>query len=342
MSPKVKIFGIAASVLVASWLLYSMGKLIVPFLVSLILAYALHVPSRYLSQVLHISFSVASGIIVSVLLAFSGLFVIFLIPVIKNSAIAIVQRLPIFLHSLPNSVNTFLSNVCSTFGIEKQFDIATNLQNYISEITSSWPNYIVHIVDTSMAMFHSVIFIIMVPIIVFHLLRDWDKITLSIQSILKKMTSETVITVLNQINTTLGIYVKGQLLVCCILSIVYSTALFFLNLEEYFICGIFSGFLSFAPFFGPVIGFLTTLAMAIDDFSARQYLLACCLYTIVPLLDSNLITPKLIGKSIGVQPVWLLFSICAAISVLGAAGIFISIPVAVILSTVCKELLKKV
>ncbi|MDR1034348.1 MAG: AI-2E family transporter, partial [Holosporales bacterium] len=178
---------------------------------------------------------------------------------------------------------------------------------------------------------------------VFHLLRDWDKITVSVQSILKKIASETVMMALSRINTNLGAYVRGQFAVCCILTVVYSTGLFFLGLSEYVICGILSGFLSFAPFFGPVFGFSMTLVMAIDDFSSiHQYILMCCLYTVVPLLDSNIMTPKLIGKSVGIQPVWLLFSICAAISVLGAAGIFISIPVAVILSTICKELVKKV
>ncbi|MDR2598142.1 MAG: AI-2E family transporter [Holosporales bacterium] len=334
---------IAVVLAIALVLLYAMGKWVVPFLVSLILAYALHVPTRYLSKSLNIPFSAASGIVVVILIAFLGLFFIFFIPVLKNSTIIIVQKLPILLRSLPNPVNSFLSGALAMVGVDRQFDIETSLQNYISEVTAAWPSYVVHIIDTSMAMFHSLIFIIMIPIIVFHLLRDWDRITSSIQSILKKIASQAVITALSRINTNLGAYVRGQLSVCCILTVVYSTGLFFLGLDEYVICGILSGFLSFAPFFGPVIGFSTTLVMAIDNFSSiHQYILMCCLYTVIPLLDSNIVTPKLIGKSVGIQPVWLLFSICAAISVLGAAGIFISIPVAVILSTVCKELVKKV
>jgi predicted PurR-regulated permease PerM len=343
VSPRVRAFWISVVLAVAFVLLYAMGKWVIPFLVSLILAYALHVPTRYLARLLSISFSAASGIIVIILIAFLGLFVIFFIPVLKNSTVIIVQKLPILLQSLPNSVNSFLSGACAMVGLDRQFDIEASLQNYISEITTAWPSYIVRIIDTSMAMFHSLIFVIMIPIIVFHLLRDWDKITISIQSILKKIASQTVITALSRINTNLGAYVRGQFSVCCILTIVYSTGLFFLGLDEYVICGILSGFLAFAPFFGPVIGFSTTLVMAIDNFTTiHQYILMCCLYTIIPLLDSNIMTPKLIGKSVGIQPVWLLFSICAAISVLGVAGIFISIPVAVILSTICKELVKKV
>ncbi|MDR1034503.1 MAG: AI-2E family transporter, partial [Holosporales bacterium] len=318
-------------------LLFAMGKWVVPFLVSLILAYALHVPTRYLAKTLNVSFSSASGIIVGILIAFLVLFTIFFVPALKNSTVIIVQKLPILLRSLPNSINAFLSSIFAVVGVERQFDIEASLQNYVSEVTAAWPNYIVHIIDTSMAMFHSIIFAIMIPIIVFNLLRDWDKITFSIQSILKRVASETIITVLSQINTNLGAYVRGQFVVCSILTVVYSVGLFFLDLDEYVICGILAGFLSFAPFFGPIVGFSTALVMAIDNFSsAHQYILMCCLYTLVPLLDSNLITPKLIGKSVGIQPVWLLFSICAAMSILGAAGILISIPVAVILSTICK------
>ena len=65
------------------------------------------------------------------------------------------------------------------------------------------------------------------------------------------------------------------------------------------------------------------------------------LYLVIPFMDSNFITPRLIGKSTGIQPVWLLFSICACLSILGTVGIFISVPMAVVLSTVCKECVKK-
>ena len=118
--------------------------------------------------------------------------------------------------------------------------------------------------------------------------------------------------------------------------------LLYIGVDRYIVCGIVSGLLSIAPFFGPLIGLLTTLATSLDTFSdAYQYALTIILYLLIPFLDSNFITPRFIGKKTGIQPVWLLFSICASVSILGTMGIFISVPMAVILSTACKEFAKK-
>jgi predicted PurR-regulated permease PerM len=332
---------IGVSLVAGSALLYNMGKWIIPFLLATIFAYALHVPVRKLAKSLRLSPTVSSGIVVTVLIAFFCLFVIFFIPVFKNAMFVIVQKIPSLLHSLPLSINSILSKATSMFGIERQFNVEYNINEYINGLTSVWPKYISQLINTSVAMMHSVIFIIMTPIILYYLLRDWDKISVAFEHYLSKISSKTVVIALKLINTNLGTYVKGQFLVCCILSIVYTLSLYFLNLEEYIICGIFSGFLSFAPFFGPVLGLLMAATMGVDDFSCKQYLLTVCLYVTVPLIDSNFLTPKLIGKSIGIHPIWLLFLICAATSVLGTAGIFISIPIAVTLSTICKEFLRR-
>jgi putative permease len=182
----------------------------------------------------------------------------------------------------------------------------------------------------------------MTLIITFYFLKDWRKLEDFLHTSLKKLVSNSVIEIIGDINNKLAAYIKGQLLICCILSVFYGVSLYFTGIKEYIVCGLFSGCLSCAPFFGPVIGLLVTLAMAIDDYvSVLQYVFTCCLYIVIPLLDSNFLTPRFIGKSTGIHPIWLLFSICVTISVLGTCGILISVPIAVTLSTVCQNAFKK-
>ncbi|MDR0640287.1 MAG: AI-2E family transporter [Holosporales bacterium] len=323
-------------------LCYAMGSSLIPFVVSLILAYILHVPVRNTSKLLHVSQSVSAGIVVILLITIFTLFITCFIPITKNSLLVLFKKLPILLTSLPDFINDFLTKILSAIGINKSFDIGVNLQNYLSEITKIWPNYLMNIINTSVAMVHSMFFIVIIPILVFYLLKDWDKMTVSIKSILERTVSPTVINLLRSINANLGKYIKSQLLVCCLLAVLYTIGLCCLGLDDYFMCGILSGLLSFAPFFGPLISLFITLVMAIDEFLPHQYILTCCLYVIIPLLDSNFITPKFIGQKIGIPPAWLLFSICASISVLGTMGIFLSIPVAVILATVFKDISTRV
>lgn len=323
-------------------LCYEMGQWVIPFVIALVLAYTFHVPLRKLSRILHISTTFSAGIIVLGLISLVSLFAIFLAPLLKNATLVLMQKLPDMLRSLPEYINDNLHSLALTFGIEKTFDVGSVFNKYLSELASSLPNHIFSFIDTGMTLVYMVMFVFMTPIITFYLLKDWSKVETSFDSILKKFTSPTFVAIIQSINSKLGCCIRGQLIVCLILSGFYTMGLLYIGVDRYIVCGIVSGLLSIAPFFGPLIGLLTTLATSLDTFSdAYQYALTIILYLLIPFLDSNFITPRFIGKKTGIQPVWLLFSICASVSILGTMGIFISVPMAVILSTACKEFAKK-
>lgn len=323
-------------------LLYFMGQWVIPFVIALILAYAFHIPAQKLSEKLHISSAISAGIVVLVFLAFVSVFTIFLLPIFKNALITLAANLPNLLLNFPKFINEFFRSIFQKFDINIAFDIGTILRNAIIELTSDLPNYITDFVNTGLTLVYIIMFLFMTPIITFYLLKDWEKIDRFFYKFLNKIFSQSGINIIREINTKLGLYAKGQLIVCVILSCLYILGLFLVGVNKYFVCGVLSGILSVAPFFGPFIGLLTTLAISINNFSYfYQYLITICIYLIVPFFDSNFITPKYIGRKTGIQPVWLLFSICCSVSILGTMGIFISVPIAVVFSTACKELIKK-
>ena len=323
------------------WLLYEMGQWVVPFLIAFIIAYALHVPAKKLEKTLRISSTLSSIIIVFGLIAFVSLFTVFLAPLLKNATMVIVQKLPLMVRELPSYINENLHSLFSILGIERAFDTGAIFNEYLSKFALNLPKHIFGFIDTGMALVYVIMFAFMTPIITFYLLKDWIRIENSFISLLNKCASPSVISVLQPINSKLGAYIKGQLVVCLILAFAYSLGLLFIGVEKYIVCGIISGMLAVAPFFGAIIGLITTLATSLDCLHSYQYIMVVALYLVIPFIDSNFITPRLIGKSTGIQPVWLLFSICACLSILGTVGIFISVPMAVILSTVCKECVKK-
>lgn len=325
-----------------SGLCYEMGQWTIPFIVALILAYAFHAPSQKLANILHVSTTISAGIIILSLVSFIFLFATFSIPILKNAMITLIQRLPDLLKSLPENINNNLHNLALTFGIDRTFDVGIVFNRYLAGIASNLPKHMIMFIDTGMTLVYIVMFAFMTPILTFYILKDWSKIEKSFSTLLNKFASPTFAAVIRPVNSKLGDYIRGQLIVCFILACTYTVGLLCIGVERYIICGIISGLLSIAPFFGPFIGAITTVATSLDVFSSHQYLLVVGLYLVVPFIDSNFITPKFIGKSTGIQPVWLLFSICACVSVLGTVGVFISVPMAVILSTVCKEFIKKI
>jgi predicted PurR-regulated permease PerM len=320
-----------------------MGQWAVPFAIALLLAYTFHSPLKLITDRLHISNTLSAGIIVLFLISIVSLFAIFLIPLFKNVIIVLAQKLPKLLQTLPDSVNNIFLGGMKILGIEWIIDIGEILKRYLIEITIDWPSHMLNFINTGITLVYIVMFLFMTPIITFYLLKDWPKIEASFSRILQKIATKFVVDIFQEINLKLASYIRGQLLACCVLSALYTVGLFFIGGDKCLVCGIFSGALSIAPFFGPFIGLLATIAVSFDGFGdVYQYLLTIGLYLVIPFVDSNFITPKLIGKTTGIQPVWLLFSICVTVSILGTVGIFVSVPISVILSTVCKEVMKKI
>ena len=337
-----KIFINTSILIIISLVLYTMGKWTIPFIIGIILAYCFHYPAKILTLKLKFSSTVSASIIVGLLVSIFCIISIFLGPPIHNAILILFNKVSILINnSTSDSINEFIRMLLLKLGINKTVDIGSGIQNWINDTISKVPQYLLNFLNTGKSIVYIIIFMFMTPIITFYLLKDWEKFSKCFLVILRKLTSNTIGELLININNKLGDYIKGQLLICCILSVLYSFCLSIIGVEEALVCGLFSGFISIAPFFGPCIGLGTTLAMCLDDFVFYQYYLTIGLYIIIPFIDSNFITPKLIGDKLGIPPFWMLFSICATMSILGTIGMFLSVPLTVIFSTVCKIVMNK-
>jgi predicted PurR-regulated permease PerM len=319
-----------------------MGQWLVPFMIAFIIAYIFHVPVDMIVKVTKFSRTLSTGLVVLSLVAAVSVFTVFFVPLLKDALVTLIQKLPAFLQTFPELINTVLHDLAKACSIEYTFDIENDFKKYLSELTTELPNHIFTFINTGITLVYAVMFIFITPIITFYLLKDWHSIVGAINKVLARVASDSVLATLRLVNSNLAAYIKGQLVICAILAVMYSVGLELIGTDESVVCGILSGVCSVAPFFGPLIGLLISLVMSFDDFiHVSQYIQVVCLFVVVPFIDSNFITPKLIGRTTGIHPVGLLFMICATGSILGLSGIFIAVPLAVVLSTVCKELVRR-
>jgi predicted PurR-regulated permease PerM len=334
------------SVAAIALFIWLMGQWLIPFAIAFIMAYALHVPVDFISQKLRLPRTISTVLVVLSLVVAVSTFTVFFVPLLKNAIVTIIQKLPTFLQTFPEQVNVVLHDVTEACGIDYTFNAAHGFKKYLSEFTADLPGRIFTFINTGIALMYAVMFIFITPIITFYLLKDWPAITEATRAILHKVAPKSVLATMQLVNLNLAAYIKGQLLVCLILSVLYFTGLWCLgvmSINECIVCGVLSGACSIAPFFGPLLGLMVSLVMLFDDASSvYQYINVVCLFTIIPFVDSNFITPKFIGRKTGIHPVGLLFMICATGSILGLSGIFLAVPMAVVLSTLCKECIRKV
>ncbi|MDR2075154.1 MAG: AI-2E family transporter [Holosporales bacterium] len=328
---------------VALFIFCSMGELLVPFVLGLILAYAFHVPSQKISAYLKVSSTVSAMLIVLLVVSIFVFSAICLTPFIKNSAVTLLDKLPILVEKLLELLSTSTSRIGEIFGVRTaDVNLFEATKTYLNHFAVTLPGHIVGFVNTGVTLMYVVMFIFMTPIITFYILKDWDKVEHYFISITHRFFSKSVNTVIQDINGILGQYIIGQLLVCSILAFVYSVVLWAIGIDQYIVCGAFSGFMSFVPFLGPLTAFVITSAVAAESYSTLlQYILTGVLYILIPFIDSNFLTPRFIGKRVGIQPFWILFSICATVSIFGFVGMFVSVPLAIVLSTICKNIVHK-
>ena len=138
-------------------------------------------------------------------------------------------------------------------------------------------------------------------------------------------------------------FIRGQMIVCFILAIFYAVTLSFVGLNYGIFIGLLAGFLSFIPYVGVVFGGGLALGLALYQFWPEPYFIAMIgiIFLIGQIIEGNYLTPKIVGNSIGLHPVWLLFSLSFFGSILGFSGLLLAVPISASFGVIIRFWIKK-
>jgi predicted PurR-regulated permease PerM len=140
-----------------------------------------------------------------------------------------------------------------------------------------------------------------------------------------------------QIDVVLSKFIRGQGLICLILALFYSFALFFLGLEFGILLGLFAGMISFIPYVGAILGGGLTIMLGFFQFGfSSELFYLFLLFLFGQAFESYYLTPKFVGDAIGLNPIWILFSLLTGAHLAGFVGVLISLPVAAILGVIIR------
>lgn len=181
-----------------------------------------------------------------------------------------------------------------------------------------------------MSLVSAVIFIVVVPVVAFYMLLDWDHMVAKIDSLLPRDHAPTIRKLGNDINSVLAGFVRGQLSVCLLLGTFYSIALMLAGLQFGLIVGAIAGAITFIPYVGSLVGGALAIGLALFQFWGDWVSIAIIagIFAAGQFIEGNILTPKLVGNSVGLHPVWLLFALSAFGSIFGFVGMLVAVPVA--------------
>lgn len=203
------------------------------------------------------------------------------------------------------------------------------VMNSFGLITEIFVHYVFSLFDTAKSVVGIFSFLFLVPILTFYLLKDWLKLIATTKEYTPSQVVHFAEFAFPKVKTALLNQVSGQAKVACILTLIYSPCLFALGLKPYLLLGFLSGISTFIPFLGIFIAFLISFIAALGHgLSIVPLILLMVLYFVVSSIDSNFLTPKLIGEKVGLHPVWIFFAVFATLAVFGIGGAFFIMPIA--------------
>ncbi len=172
--------------------------------------------------------------------------------------------------------------------------------------------------------------LIITPVVAFYLGCDWDRIVTSVDQLIPLQQRETVRGLAREIDASISAYVHGQSGVCLILGSYYAVGLTLAGLNFGFLIGVVCGLISFIPYVGSLTALVVSLCVAVAQFFPEwgRIVIVVGIVLFGQFLEGNVLSPKLVGHSVGLHPVWLMFALFAFGYLFGFVGLLLAVPLA--------------
>ena len=182
------------------------------------------------------------------------------------------------------------------------------------------------------------LFIVIVPVVAFYLLMDWDHLITRIDELLPRDHAPVIRRLAREIDAVLAGFVRGQLSVCLAMGVYYGTALMLAGLQFGLIIGAIAGAITVIPYIGALIGGALAIGVALYQFWGDWLSIGivAATFALGQFLEGNVITPRLVGKSVGLHPVWLMLALSIFGTVFGFVGLLVAVPVAAALGVLTR------
>jgi predicted PurR-regulated permease PerM len=185
--------------------------------------------------------------------------------------------------------------------------------------------------------------IVVTPVVAFYLLCDWHRMVRAVDSWIPLRQRDTVHQLAREIDATISGYVRGQSAVCVVLGAFYAIALTLSGLNFGLLIGLISGAITFIPYVGSLTGLVLSVGVAVAQFWP-QYLpivIVLGIFLIGQFLEGNVLSPKLVGESVGLHPVWVIFALLAFGYLFGFVGLLVAVPVSATIGVLCRFALNR-
>ena len=313
-----------AVAIVALWLLH---EILLPFVAGMALAYLLDPLAERLERV-GVNRLVATLSIVGLFLVAFLLLIILFVPILGAQLAAFIDNLPRYVARLHELV-TDPSRAWLTRIVGEGFRDA-DIGELVKQGSGWLAAFLRSLWSGGQALISIFSLIVVTPVVAFYLLYDWKRMVAVVDSWIPVPHRDTVRALAREINTAIAGFVRGQTAVCLILGSFYAVSLSVTGLSFGLLIGLATGLISFIPYVGSLTGLVLLLGVAVAQFWPEwtRILVVPGIFFVGQILEGYVLAPKLVGKSVGLHPVWLMFALFAFGYLFGFVGLMLAVPLA--------------
>ena len=327
---QLRAWGIATTIFVI--LLYLLGDVLLPFVIGGAIAYFLDPVADRLEK-LGLSRGAAVGIITVVGVLGFVLMILMVVPALITQLLDLIEILP----SLFKDLRTFMEKHFPSL-LDQESNTYQLLVSFGETLKSKTGDVLQTVLASVESAISAVVLLVIVPVVAVYLLMDWDRMIARVGKLLPRDHAPTINRLASEIDTVLSSFVRGMGTVCLILGTYYAVALMLVGLQFGLIVGFIAGLITFIPYLGALIGGSLAICLALFQFWGdwAHIGLVAGIFTIGQVTEGNFLTPKLVGNSVGLHPVWLLLALSVFGALFGFVGMLVAIPVAAALGVLAR------
>ncbi len=307
--------------------LYLFSNILLPFVAGMTLAYFLD-PVADRLQRFGLSRLMATVVILVCFLIFLVLALVIIVPVLASQMADFAAKVPGYLEKLQQLVTDF-----NPQWLEQRFGVdASGLRQALNSVVTAGFGFLSTIFQSiwssGVALFSVASLFIVTPVVAFYMLLDWDRMVSVVDSWVPRDHVQTVRQIARDINVAVAGFVRGQGTLCIVLGIMYAAGLTLTGLNFGVLIGLFAGLVSFIPYVGSLLGLVLSVGVAIVQFwpDWTMVVAVACVFFVGQFIEGNILQPRLVGKSVGLHPVWLMFALVAFGAMFGFVGLLVAVP----------------
>ncbi|ARC38176.1 AI-2E family transporter [Paracoccus yeei] len=321
--------GALAVLLLALW---ALGNQMMPFILGAAVAYLLDPVADRLER-LGLSRTLAVVVITLVGVLIMVAVVLMLVPVLVRQTTQLVNTAP----QMAEQLQQFLMSRFPQVFAEGS-TVNTALTNVGQRVSESGMQVVSTVLGSVLGVFSLLALVVIVPVVAFYLLLDWDSMVARLDELLPREHADTIRGLARDIDRALSGFVRGQGLVILILGTFYSVGLGLVGLPFGVAIGALAASLSFIPYVGVLIGGATAIGVALFSFWGEPVWIGAvvAIFAAGQFIEGNFLQPKIVGGSVGVHPVWLMLALTVFGTMFGFVGLLVAVPIAAALGVLVR------